>query len=76
MNASNNIPGGRSLEHSDDHQNVEPGIDADEITTPHHDGDSGIDKLSEYDKQDSKPDPMAGKNKRNSDEAMPARRRV
>lgn len=73
MNASNNTPGGRSPERSDDHQDVEPGVDADEITTPHHDGDPGIDKLPTH---DNNPDPMRGKNKRDSNEAMPARRRV
>jgi hypothetical protein len=73
MNTSNNTPGGRSPERADDHQDVEPGIDADEMTTPHHDGDPGIDKLP---KQDDKSDPLPGKNKRDSNEAMPARRRV
>lgn len=76
MNASNNIAGGRSRERSDDCQSVEPGIDADEIMTPHHDGDPGIDKLGEFDKHDNKRDPRRGINKRDSSESMPARRRV
>lgn len=74
MNAINNTLGIASAERVDAHLDADPG--ADEITTPHHDGDPGIDKLSEYSKCDGKPDPLAGKNKRDSNESMPARGRV
>ena len=69
---SDKSPVGRSPARADVTREVEPGIDADEMTTPHHDGDPGIDKLPKHDK----PDPLAGKNKRDSNESMPARRRV